>query len=68
MKEILGMVAGWGLLTVTGNEHRAMRRAMNPAFSIPNLSARMYQLYLRTAGPDLIIISETDMYYDTVSR
>lgn len=40
MREILGMVAGYGLLTVTGNRHKQMRKAMNPAFSIPNLTAR----------------------------
>lgn len=40
MREILGFVAAYGLLTVTGNEHKQMRKAMNPAFSIPNLMAR----------------------------
>ena len=42
MRNILGIVAGYGLLTVTGDEHRMMRRAMNPAFSIPSLTARMF--------------------------
>lgn len=37
MRNILGLVSGYGLLTVTGNEHRQMRKAMNPAFSLPNL-------------------------------
>ncbi len=40
LRNILGLVAGYGLLTVTGDEHRQMRRVMNPAFSIPNLMAR----------------------------
>ncbi|PPQ77754.1 hypothetical protein CVT25_011188 [Psilocybe cyanescens] len=40
LKNILGLVTGHGLLTVTGNAHRQMRKAMNPAFSIPNLMAR----------------------------
>ena len=40
MKNILGTVAGYGLLTVTGDEHRQMRRFMNSAFSISSLSAR----------------------------
>ncbi|KII92067.1 hypothetical protein PLICRDRAFT_50496 [Plicaturopsis crispa FD-325 SS-3] len=40
MKNILGQVAGYGLLTVTGDEHKKMRKAMNPAFSIPNLMAQ----------------------------
>ena len=42
MKHILGVTAGYGLLTVTGNEHKAMRRAMNPAFSLSNLVARKF--------------------------
>ncbi|KAK7468924.1 hypothetical protein VKT23_003420 [Stygiomarasmius scandens] len=40
MRDTLGIVAGYGLLTVTGNEHRQMRKAMNPAFSIPSLMAQ----------------------------
>jgi len=40
MKNVLGMVTGYGLLTVEKNEHRQMRRMMNPAFSLPNLSSR----------------------------
>ena len=35
------MVTGYGLLTVEKNEHRQMRRMMNPAFSLPNLSSRV---------------------------
>ncbi|KAH8110546.1 cytochrome P450 [Phellopilus nigrolimitatus] len=34
LRNVLGITAGYGLLTVTGDEHRMMRRAMNPAFSI----------------------------------
>ncbi|KAE9410054.1 cytochrome P450 [Gymnopus androsaceus JB14] len=45
MREILGMVAGYGLLTVTGNRHKQMRKAMNPAFSIPNLTAQTDMYY-----------------------
>ncbi|KAF7967394.1 hypothetical protein HWV62_34447 [Athelia sp. TMB] len=45
MRNILGLVAGYGLLTVTGNEHKQMRKAMNPAFSIPNLSAQVESYY-----------------------
>ncbi|PPQ78897.1 hypothetical protein CVT25_002385 [Psilocybe cyanescens] len=40
MRDVLGSVTGYGLLTVTGNEHKQMRKAMNPAFSIPNLMAQ----------------------------
>jgi cytochrome P450 len=40
MRDALASVTGCGLLTVTGNEHKQMRKAMNPAFSLPNLVAR----------------------------
>ncbi|KAF9567301.1 cytochrome P450 [Agrocybe pediades] len=40
LRNILGLVTGYGLLTVTGNDHKQMRKAMNPAFSIPNLMAQ----------------------------
>ncbi|THH17045.1 hypothetical protein EW146_g3696 [Bondarzewia mesenterica] len=40
MRSILGLAAGYGLLTVTGNEHKQMRKVMNPAFSISNLMAQ----------------------------
>jgi len=42
LRHILGLVTGYGLLTVTGDEHKQMRKAMNPAFSIPNLMARKH--------------------------
>ncbi len=45
LRNILGLVAGYGLLTVTGDEHRQMRKVMNPAFSIPNLMARTWDLF-----------------------
>uniref|UniRef100_A0A0W0GDZ4 Cytochrome p450 n=1 Tax=Moniliophthora roreri TaxID=221103 RepID=A0A0W0GDZ4_MONRR len=45
MRDILGTVAGFGLLTVTGNEHKQMRKAMNPAFSIANLSSQIDMYY-----------------------
>lgn len=44
MRHFLALVTGYGLLTVTGNEHKQMRKAMNPAFSIPNLTARAYHI------------------------
>ncbi|KAG5645437.1 hypothetical protein DXG03_006261 [Asterophora parasitica] len=50
MRHILGLIAGYGLLTVTGNEHKQMRKFINPAFSIPGLVA----------------LPETDMYYDPI--
>ncbi|KAJ3814883.1 cytochrome P450 [Lentinula aff. lateritia] len=45
MRDTLGLVAGYGLLTVTGDRHKQMRKAMNPAFSIPNLTAQTDMYY-----------------------
>ncbi|TDL17333.1 cytochrome P450 [Rickenella mellea] len=45
MRRVLGVTAGWGLLTTTGDEHRQMRKAMNPAFSIANLTAQTDMYY-----------------------
>ncbi|GLB37392.1 putative cytochrome p450 [Lyophyllum shimeji] len=45
MRDILGLTAGFGLLTVTGNEHKQMRKFMNPAFSIPSLMAQTDMYY-----------------------
>jgi hypothetical protein len=41
LRDFLGLVTGYGLLTVEKNEHRQMRRMMNPAFSLPNLTSHM---------------------------
>jgi len=53
MRHILGLVTGYGLLTVTGNEHKQMRKAMNPAFSISNLTARMYLAWVELTQSDI---------------
>ncbi|KAJ3865621.1 cytochrome P450 [Lentinula novae-zelandiae] len=45
MRDTLGLVAGHGLLTVTGDRHKQMRKAMNPAFSISNLTAQTEMYY-----------------------
>ncbi|KAF8528746.1 cytochrome P450 [Gautieria morchelliformis] len=45
LRNILGISAGYGLLTVTGTKHKQMRRAMNPAFSLPNLMAQTDMYY-----------------------
>ncbi|KAJ7711568.1 cytochrome P450 [Mycena metata] len=45
MRDVLGLVAGHGLLTVTGDVHKQLRKAMNPAFSIPNLMAQTDMYY-----------------------
>lgn len=56
MRNILGMVAGYGLLTVTGNEHRMMRKTMNPAFSLSNLIAR--ELFCSSSLLEILIQKE----------
>lgn len=76
MRNILGMVAGYGLLTVTGNEHRQMRKTMNPAFSLSNLIARRFPPFtvsfssfsgIRDTNTKLgLFLAETDMYYDHI--
>lgn len=40
MQNIVGLTAGFGLLTATGDLHKQMRKAMNPAFSVASLKAR----------------------------
>ncbi|KAF7316493.1 hypothetical protein MIND_00168400 [Mycena indigotica] len=45
LRNILGLVAGYGLLTVTGDEHKQLRKAMNPAFSLSNLMAQTEMYY-----------------------
>jgi len=39
------MVTGYGLLNVTGDVHKQMRRFMNPAFSLSNLIAQTNLYY-----------------------
>ncbi|KAF8916319.1 cytochrome P450 [Mucidula mucida] len=58
LRKILGMVTGYGLLTVTGDEHRQMRKAMNPAFSITNLTAQTDMYYEPIEGLIEVLTSE----------
>ncbi|KAF8152306.1 cytochrome P450 [Crassisporium funariophilum] len=60
MRETLASVTGYGLLTVTGNEHKQMRKAMNPAFSIPNLMAQSDMYYEAIEGLVEIVRSEIE--------
>ncbi|KAH9482683.1 Cytochrome P450 monooxygenase 205 [Psilocybe cubensis] len=60
LKNILGLVTGYGLLTVTGNDHKQMRKAMNPAFSIPNLMAQTSMYFEPIDGLIEIIKNEID--------
>ncbi|TDL20845.1 cytochrome P450 [Rickenella mellea] len=50
VRNILGVSAGWGLLTETGDVHRQMRRALNPAFSITSLAEQTDMYYEPTYG------------------
>jgi hypothetical protein len=69
MRDVLASVTGFGLLTVTGNEHKQMRKAMNPAFSLPNLVARK-SIDSMEIRPSLIFdipyATESEMYHDTI--
>lgn len=44
MQYVLGSVAGYGLLTVEGKDHRQMKRAMNPAFGLQHLVPRTHKV------------------------
>ena len=46
VRNVYGIIVGHGLLTVTGDKHRLMKKVMNPAFSINNLMSRMYDHWL----------------------
>ncbi|KAL1744731.1 cytochrome P450 [Schizophyllum fasciatum] len=50
LQRTLGLVAGHGLLTVTGKDHRDMRKAMSPAFSLASLTSQldMYHEHIET--------------------
>ncbi|KIK58654.1 hypothetical protein GYMLUDRAFT_694329 [Collybiopsis luxurians FD-317 M1] len=60
MRKVLGHVTGYGLLTVTGDDHRQMRKAMNPAFSIPNLMAQTDMYYEAIQGLVDIFAAQAD--------
>ncbi|KAM6491116.1 Cytochrome P450 [Amanita muscaria] len=42
LRKVLEIMFGYGLVAVAENEHRLMRKAMNPAFSMANLTSRTY--------------------------
>ncbi|PFH49173.1 hypothetical protein AMATHDRAFT_5143 [Amanita thiersii Skay4041] len=65
MRDVLGFVTGYGLLTVTGNEHKQMRRVMNPAFSIPNLAAQSDMYYDAIEGPGARLVEILDSHIRT---
>ncbi|KAF8974541.1 cytochrome P450 [Flammula alnicola] len=60
LRNILGLATGYGLLTVTGNDHKQMRKAMNPAFSIPNLMSQIPMYFEPIDGLVNILNEELD--------
>lgn len=66
------IVSGYGLLTVEKDEHRHMRKMMNPAFSLSNLVSRESVLAcdLSFIGLTWVPISyaELDQYHDAIER
>ncbi|KAJ7468513.1 cytochrome P450 [Mycena latifolia] len=64
MRDVLGLVAGYGLLTITGDEHKQLRKAMNPAFSISNLMAQTDMYYEPIEG--LVEIMKTQIKGEAV--
>lgn len=59
------MLLGNGLLTNTGETHKQMRRVMNPAFSLVNLTARMCTSP-SSAGRISQSSTEIDAYYEPI--
>ncbi|KAK0488941.1 cytochrome P450 [Armillaria novae-zelandiae] len=45
LRNFFELITGRGLLTVMGDEHKQMRRVMNPAFSLQNLMAQTEMYY-----------------------
>jgi len=48
------VVAGRGLMSAVGEEHKRMRKAMTPAFALPNLIARRFMTSTPTISTDLL--------------
>ncbi|KDR83719.1 hypothetical protein GALMADRAFT_236061 [Galerina marginata CBS 339.88] len=64
LRNILGLVTGYGLLTVTGTDHKQMRKAMNPAFSTSNLMAQTQMYFEPIDGLVEILKAEIDNQKD----
>lgn len=45
VRGVLAFATGYGLLTVEGDEHRAMRRLMTPSFSLAHLAQIVPDFY-----------------------
>ncbi|KAJ7204593.1 cytochrome P450 [Mycena rebaudengoi] len=65
LRDVLGLVAGYGLLTITGTEHKQLRKAMNPAFSITNLMAQTDMYYPPIEGLIEILSAQIDASTDS---
>ncbi|KAJ7624697.1 cytochrome P450 [Roridomyces roridus] len=45
LRGVLGLMAGHGLLTAIGEDHKRLRKAMNPAFSVQSIMAQTHMYY-----------------------
>ncbi|KAJ7503403.1 cytochrome P450 [Mycena galericulata] len=64
IRDVMGMIVGYGLFTVTGDEHKHLRKAITPAFSIPNLMAQTDMYYEPIEG--LIEIMKTNLKAESI--
>ncbi|KAJ7779217.1 cytochrome P450 [Mycena metata] len=63
IRDVMGMIVGYGLFTVTGEEHKKLRRQITPAFAIPNLMAQTDMYYEPIEG--LLEIMKSELKAET---
>lgn len=61
LRNFFELITGRGLLTVMGDEHKQMRRVMNPAFSLQNLMAQTDMYYEPITNLVNIISTKPDL-------
>ncbi|KAK0202604.1 cytochrome P450 [Desarmillaria ectypa] len=61
LRNFFELITGRGLLTVMGDEHKQMRRVMNPAFSLQNLMAQTDMYYEPITNLINIISAKLDL-------
>ncbi|PBK99440.1 cytochrome P450 [Armillaria gallica] len=61
LRNFFELITGRGLLTVMGDEHKQMRRVMNPAFSLQNLMAQTDMYYEPITNLVNIMSSKLDL-------
>lgn len=61
LRNFFELITGRGLLTVMGEEHKQMRRVMNPAFSLQNLMAQTDMYYEPITNLVNIISAKLDL-------